>query len=34
MGKVVAHHILPWKDYIELRHEVNNGITLCHYHPS
>ena len=31
-GKVVAHHILSWRDYPELRYEVNNGITLCHLH--
>jgi len=31
-GRVVAHHILPWRDYEELRYEVNNGITLCHFH--
>lgn len=31
-GQVVAHHILPWRDYKELRYEVNNGITLCHFH--
>ncbi len=31
-GQVVAHHILPWRDYSELRYEVNNGITLCHFH--
>ena len=31
-GKVVAHHILPWKDFPELRYEINNGITLCHAH--
>lgn len=31
-GKVYAHHILTWKDYPELRYEVNNGITLCHAH--
>lgn len=31
-GKVVAHHILPWRDFPELRYEVNNGITLCHLH--
>lgn len=31
-GKVVAHHILPWLKFPELRYEVNNGITLCHFH--
>lgn len=31
-GQVVAHHILPWRDFIDLRYEVNNGITLCHFH--
>lgn len=31
-GKMVAHHILPWRDFPELRYEVNNGITLCHFH--
>ena len=31
-GKVVAHHIMSWKDYIPLRYEVNNGITLCKKH--
>lgn len=30
--KMVAHHILPWRDFPELRYEVNNGITLCHFH--
>ncbi len=29
---LVSHHILPWRDYPELRYEVNNGITLCHDH--
>ena len=31
-GKLVAHHILPWRDFPELRYVVNNGITLCHFH--
>ncbi len=31
-GRIEAHHILPWKDYPELRYDVNNGITLCHFH--
>lgn len=34
ISQVEAHHILPWRDYIELRYDVNNGITLCkHHHP-
>jgi hypothetical protein len=32
VGKIEAHHILSWKDHPELRYEVNNGITLCHFH--
>jgi hypothetical protein len=31
-GKIEAHHILTWKDHPELRYEINNGITLCHFH--
>ena len=31
-GKIISHHILPWRDYPELRYIVNNGITLCHCH--
>lgn len=30
--KIQAHHILPWRDYPELRYEINNGITLCLAH--
>lgn len=33
-GHCIVHHILPWRDYPELRYEVKNGITLCqHHHP-
>lgn len=31
-GKLEIHHILSYKDYPELRYEINNGITLCHFH--
>ncbi len=31
-GRLEAHHILGWTQYPELRYEVNNGITLCHFH--
>lgn len=31
-GGLQAHHILPWRDYVELRYEINNGIALCHAH--
>jgi len=31
-GRLEAHHILGWTDHPELRYEVNNGITLCHFH--
>jgi hypothetical protein len=31
-GRLEAHHILGFTDYPELRYEVNNGITLCHFH--
>ncbi len=30
--RIEAHHILGWSEYVELRYEVNNGITLCHAH--
>ena len=32
VGRIEAHHILPWRDYPELRYDINNGITLCYYH--
>lgn len=31
-GRMESHHILSWKDYPELRYDINNGITLCHHH--
>lgn len=31
-GRIEAHHILSWRDYPELRYQVNNGITLCYAH--
>ena len=31
-GKIIAHHILGWALYPELRYEINNGITLCQAH--
>jgi hypothetical protein len=30
--KIEAHHILKWIEYPELRYEVSNGLTLCHFH--
>ena len=32
LGRLEAHHILNWADHPELRYEINNGITLCHFH--
>lgn len=31
-SKLEAHHILVYRDFPELRYEINNGITLCKYH--
>lgn len=31
-GEIEAHHILNWVEYVELRYEDNNGITLCQAH--
>ncbi len=28
-SKMQAHHIVPWNDSIELRFDINNGLTLC-----
>ena len=31
-GRIEAHHILNWEDFPELRYNIDNGITLCHFH--
>lgn len=31
-GRLEVHHILSWRDFVELRYQINNGITLCHAH--
>ena len=31
-GRIEAHHILGYKEHPELRYQINNGITLCHFH--
>lgn len=33
-GKIIAHHILGWSNFLEKRYDITNGITLCrHHHP-
>lgn len=29
INELQAHHIVPWKKSVELRFDVNNGLTLC-----
>ena len=31
-GRIIAHHILSYTQFPELRYEINNGITLCQAH--
>lgn len=31
-GRLEAHHILGYAEHPELRYDINNGITLCHFH--
>lgn len=31
-GELNAHHMFSWDEYIELRYDIDNGITLCHKH--
>lgn len=31
-GRIEAHHILSWKENPEIRYDISNGITLCHFH--
>lgn len=31
-GRMESHHILGFLEYPELRYDLNNGITLCHFH--
>lgn len=31
-GRMEAHHILGWTAFPNLKYEIDNGITLCHFH--
>jgi hypothetical protein len=31
-GRLEVHHILGFTKHPELRYDINNGITLCHFH--
>lgn len=31
-GRLEAHHILGFTEFEDLRYDINNGITLCHFH--
>jgi hypothetical protein len=31
-GRLEVHHILGYTEHPELRYDINNGITLCHFH--
>lgn len=31
-GRIEVHHILGFTEHPELRYDINNGITLCHFH--
>jgi hypothetical protein len=31
-GNLIVHHIIPWAKSVELRYQINNGITLCQFH--
>lgn len=29
LNNLISHHIVPWKESVELRFEISNGLTLC-----